>query len=116
MTSAISSLADNTESLGPEADYTCIDGHLLPVLVDVNDASRLLAISTRQVWRLVQAGALPQPLHIGRLSRWRVIDLLGYVETLREQSAARDHVVIFPLPAFSSRRGWLLRGPFLFEL
>ena len=38
---------------------------------DVGDVSDLLKSSTRHVRRLADSGALPRPVHIGRLVRWR---------------------------------------------
>lgn len=42
------------------------------LLLDVKELAELLGISTRQVWRLRDAGAMPMPLSLGdgRCLRW----------------------------------------------
>ena len=42
---------------------------------DVSDVADLLKSSTRHVRRLADSGALPRPVHIGRLVRWRKADV-----------------------------------------
>lgn len=42
---------------------------------DVGDVATLLKSSTRHVRRLADAGAMPRPLHLGRLVRWRRSDV-----------------------------------------
>lgn len=42
---------------------------------DVDDIAALLKSSTRHVRRLADSGAMPRPLHIGRLVRWRKADV-----------------------------------------
>jgi excisionase family DNA binding protein len=53
--------------------------HVMPCLVDVKDAARMLAVSERTIWRLVELGQLPAPLHVGRAARWRVTDLMSFI-------------------------------------
>ena len=48
-------------------------------LVNARTAAGYLAISMRTLHRLVKKGQLPQPIHIGRSSRWRVRDLLNVI-------------------------------------
>jgi excisionase family DNA binding protein len=62
--------------------------HVTPCLVDVKDAAQMLAVSDRTIWRLVEIGQLPAPVHLGRSARWPVADLLSYVDSLREQAGA----------------------------
>ena len=38
---------------------------------DVDDIATLLKASTRHVRRLADSGAMPRPIHIGRLVRWQ---------------------------------------------
>lgn len=38
---------------------------------DVDDIAMLLKASTRHVRRLADSGAMPRPIHIGRLVRWQ---------------------------------------------
>lgn len=40
-------------------------------MYDVDDIATLLKSSTRHVRRLADSGAMPRPLHVGRLVRWR---------------------------------------------
>ncbi len=42
---------------------------------DVGDIATLLKASSRHVRRLADAGAMPRPLHLGRLVRWRRADV-----------------------------------------
>ena len=42
---------------------------------DVDDVATLRKASSRHVRRLADAGAMPRPLHIGRLVRWRRADV-----------------------------------------
>ncbi len=68
-----------------ESAMVCTPGEMankprvLPRLVDVKDAATMLAVSQRTVWRLVELGQLPAPLHIGRAARWRVTDLMAFI-------------------------------------
>ena len=39
-------------------------------LLDVQAVARLLDCSPRHIWRLVDGGAFPRPVPIGRLKRW----------------------------------------------
>tara|TARA_B100000963_G_C22437553_1_gene585010 strand:- start:277 stop:468 length:192 start_codon:yes stop_codon:yes gene_type:complete len=51
-------------------------------LVSVNDAAKLMAISRRTVERLVSAGDLPRPVKIGKSSRFRIRDIINYIEKM----------------------------------
>ena len=51
-------------------------------LVSVNDAAKLMAISRRTVERLVSAGDLPSPVKIGKSSRFRIRDIINYIEKM----------------------------------
>lgn len=42
---------------------------------DVNAIAELFGCSSRHVRRLADSGAMPRPLHIGRLIRWRKADI-----------------------------------------
>ena len=55
---------------------------LMPCLIDVRGAAKMLAISERNVWRLLKDGQIPSPVHIGRTTRWRVEDLSAYIAGL----------------------------------
>jgi len=55
------------------------------LLVDLDEAARRLSMCRRSVQTLVYTGAL-RAVRIGRSRRIAVADLLGYVESLREES------------------------------
>src|SRR5262245_44813930 len=40
--------------------------------VDVRPVARMLCCSVRHIWRMVDSGAMPRPLELGRLRRWRL--------------------------------------------
>ena len=42
---------------------------------DVDAIAELLGCSSRHVRRLADSGAMPRPIHIGRLVRWRKADV-----------------------------------------
>lgn len=48
----------------------------LPYLLDVQQVADLLNASTRHIYRLVEAGKMPQPVRLGTLCRWsrRIIE------------------------------------------
>ena len=43
--------------------------------LDVNAVAELLACSPRHVRRMADSGAMPRPIHLGRLVRWRRADV-----------------------------------------
>lgn len=55
-------------------------GEVLPLFLDVKTIAKLLSISERMVWRLKDAGHMPQPVKVGRLVRWRRKDIEQWVE------------------------------------
>jgi excisionase family DNA binding protein len=48
-------------------------------LLRVRDVARMLAISTRGVWRLAASGEIPAPVRVGGSTRWRQADLQRFV-------------------------------------
>lgn len=48
-------------------------------MLTVSGVGTRLALSTRQVWRLLAAGKLPAPVRIGRSVRFRVCDVDDWV-------------------------------------
>ncbi len=44
-------------------------------LLSVKEVSDILNISTTTIWRHVQAKSFPQPVKIGRSTRWRRADI-----------------------------------------
>ena len=51
-------------------------------LISVKDAAKLMSISRRTVERLVSAGDLPRPVKIGKSSRFRIRDIIDYIERM----------------------------------
>jgi excisionase family DNA binding protein len=52
-------------------------------LIPAADVAHLLRVSTRTVWRLVEAGHLPEPVRFNRkLVRWRASDIRKFLESL----------------------------------
>jgi predicted DNA-binding transcriptional regulator AlpA len=51
----------------------------------VKRMAELLAVSVREVWRLVARGDLPQPIKIGRCSVWFESDIIEFQMRLRAQ-------------------------------
>jgi predicted DNA-binding transcriptional regulator AlpA len=50
-------------------------------LLGIVDLARRLRCSARHVWWLREAGALPDPIEIGGLLRWRPEDIDRWIET-----------------------------------
>ena len=48
-------------------------------LLTVADVAELAQVSTRQVWRLRDAGKLPTPIRVGSQIRWRRSDILEWI-------------------------------------
>jgi excisionase family DNA binding protein len=49
------------------------------VLLDVRAVAALLDCSPRHVFRLADTGAMPPPVRVGRLVRWRRADLEAWL-------------------------------------
>jgi predicted DNA-binding transcriptional regulator AlpA len=60
-----------------------LDGEAL--LVDVRGLARMLAVSTRTVWRLKDLGQLPPHVKIGTAVRWRRADVTSWLEGCRQK-------------------------------
>lgn len=54
------------------------NGSLLEMLA-VTEVARLLACSVRHVYRLSDQGAMPRPIKLGNLNRWRRVDLENWL-------------------------------------
>jgi predicted DNA-binding transcriptional regulator AlpA len=50
------------------------------LLIDAKTFARLLSISSRTLSRLIDLKAVPQPVHLGRLIRWRLSEVLEWIE------------------------------------
>ena len=44
-------------------------------MIDVDAVAGLLGCSSRHVRRMADSGAMPRPIHLGRLVRWRRADV-----------------------------------------
>ena len=51
----------------------------LSELMTVNDVSRTLRCSARQVYRLADAGKLPRPVKLGALVRWSRAVIMAWI-------------------------------------
>lgn len=50
------------------------------ILVDITQFAKLLSISSKHLRRLLDLKAIPQPVHLGRLMRWRLTEVLEWIE------------------------------------
>jgi excisionase family DNA binding protein len=53
--------------------------------LSVKKVAELLSICSRGVWRLVNRGEIPQPVHVGRAARWYESDIQRYMHELRDR-------------------------------
>lgn len=56
-------------------------------LVDARTVARALNCSPRTIRRLAQTGAIPAPIRVGKLHRWRLDAVLAHLE--RQQQEGR---------------------------
>jgi excisionase family DNA binding protein len=49
------------------------------LLITAGDVAQLLKISTRTVWRMCSAGAVPQPVRFGGTVRWRLEEFKQWI-------------------------------------
>lgn len=50
------------------------------LLIDAKTFAKLLSISSRTLSRLIDLKAVPMPVHLGRLVRWRLAEVLKWIE------------------------------------
>lgn len=50
-------------------------------LISVQELSSMLGMSKRTVWRLLSAGQVPQPVRIGRNTRWRLDQVCQWIDS-----------------------------------
>lgn len=50
------------------------------LLIDVKTTAKLLNISGRHLYRLIAEKAVPEPVRLGKLNRWRLGELLAWIE------------------------------------
>jgi len=60
---------------------------VIPRLVRLAEVTRMLAVSQRHVYRLIQRGNFPKPVKIGGAVRFVADDILEYVESQRDKRA-----------------------------
>jgi predicted DNA-binding transcriptional regulator AlpA len=51
-----------------------------PLLIRAEDVARMMGVSERTLWRLLSAGKVPQPVHIGRSTRWRLAEIREWID------------------------------------
>jgi len=51
-----------------------------PQLIRAEDVARMMGVSERTLWRLLSAGKVPQPVRIGRSTRWRLAEVRQWIE------------------------------------
>jgi excisionase family DNA binding protein len=59
----------------------------LEPLLTLSDLARLLRVSTRTVYRLVERGRFPRPLKVGGQNRWMPEDISNALERMRGPAA-----------------------------
>lgn len=53
------------------------------LLLPIAQAASLTGLAVRTIWRLVSSGRFPQPIRIGRATRWRRFDIEEWIVGLR---------------------------------
>ncbi len=51
-----------------------------PILISAEELAKLMDVSVRTLWRLLSAGKVPQPVRIGRNTRWRLAEIREWIE------------------------------------
>ena len=51
------------------------------ILIDTKTLAQLLSISTRHLTRLKDLKAVPEPVHLGFLIRWRLAEILEWIDS-----------------------------------
>jgi predicted DNA-binding transcriptional regulator AlpA len=54
-----------------------------PLLLRADEVARLVAVSTRTLWRLVNTEQFPAPVRVGGCTRWRLADVENWVNRCR---------------------------------
>lgn len=49
-------------------------------LIGVERLAEMLDISKSSIWKLIAEKAMPEPIHIGRVVRWRELEILAWLE------------------------------------
>jgi len=53
-----------------------------PLLLTPEQAARRLGMAVRTLWKRLAEGAVPRPVKVGSLTRWRARDLDAWVSSL----------------------------------
>jgi prophage regulatory protein len=51
-----------------------------PQLINAEELAQLMQVSERTLWRLVSGGKVPQPVRIGRSTRWRLAEVKEWID------------------------------------
>lgn len=57
-------------------------------LLSIHDVVRDVSLSRAQVYKLLAEGAFPQPVAVGRSSRWRSDEIEAWIEGLPRKGGA----------------------------
>ena len=49
-------------------------------LINAEELAQMLDVSERTLWRLLSGGKVPQPVRIGRNTRWRLTEVAEWIE------------------------------------
>lgn len=52
-----------------------VDG---PLLLDAAETASLLGVGRSTFYRMVETGAVPAPVHLGRMRRWRRAEIVAW--------------------------------------
>ena len=52
----------------------------VPILINAEELARMMDVSERTLWRLLSGGKVPQPVRIGRNTRWRLAEVAEWIE------------------------------------
>ena len=58
-----------------------------PLLLSVRDVAVLLGCSPRHLYRLVDAGAFPKPIRLGKLIRWTRSSIEQHLDAAQREGA-----------------------------
>ncbi|MBX3412777.1 MAG: helix-turn-helix domain-containing protein [Pirellulales bacterium] len=51
------------------------------LLISADELATILGTSKRTVWRLLSAGLLPRPVHLGKSTRWRLDEVHRWIDS-----------------------------------
>ena len=59
------------------ADADVLDAQ--PVMITAQQLAGKMQISTRSLWRKLSGGLVPQPIRIGGIVRWRLVEIEKWI-------------------------------------